>query len=199
MENYWYSYAAGKPNNFLKIILESFWHEWFISAEWKPLSLRWQTWGSLVVMPLSWDKGPWAHIHPWSGHEKWLKAKLSYPEVHSHHSPQWQEGLQRRQLFRHFPPSAAKFPIKSVHQINPVLSWTKLHFSAKKISSSRGEWNPIVVLSSHRLGRDIIQKFPWSIQTQTSSGTAQAIQNTFKNNYERLPARFIYAPSTPVL
>lgn len=106
---------------------------------------------------------------------------------------------KKTQLFRHFPPSAAKFPIKSVHQINPVLSWTKLHFSAKKISSSRGEWNPIVVLSSHRLGRDIIQKFPWSIQTQTSSGTAQAIQNTFKNNYERLPARFIYAPSTPVL
>lgn len=127
------------------------------------------------------------------------KALLSRSAL-SPQPPQWQEGLQWRHNYLDISlPPAAKFPIKSIRQINPVLSWTKLHFSEKKISSCRGEWNPLVVLSSHRLRKDIIQKFPWSIQTQTSSGPAQAIQNTFKNNYKRLPARFIYAPSTPIL
>lgn len=59
-------------------------------------------------------------------------------------------------------------------------------FQQEKYSSPcRGEWNPSAVHSSHRLREDIIQKFPWSVWTQTSSGTAQAIQNTFKNNYKR--------------
>ena len=59
-------------------------------------------------------------------------------------------------------------------------------FRQRKYSSpSRGEWNPSADLSSYKLREDIIQKSPWSIQTQTSSGTARAIQNTFKNNYKR--------------
>lgn len=62
-------------------------------------------------------------------------------------------------------------------------------FQQRKYSSPyRGELNPSVVLSSHRPRKDIILKFPWSIQTQTSSGTARAIQNTFKNNYKTLSA-----------
>lgn len=121
-----------KPNNFLKIILESYWHKWFTSAEWKPLRLRWQTWGRLVVMLLSWDEGAWAHIHPWAGHEKWFKAKLSYPEVRSHRSPRCREGLQWRHNCFDISPHR-KFPMKSIPQINPVLRRPKLHFSAKKI------------------------------------------------------------------
>lgn len=94
----------------------------------------------------------------------------------------------KTQLFWHFPPTQNSLWKAFTKLIQFWVDQNCIFQQRKYLSPSRGELNPSVVLSSHRPRKDIILKFPWSIQTQTSSGTAWAIQNTFKNNYKTLSA-----------
>lgn len=135
-------------------------------------------------MLLSWDDGAWVHIHSWSGCKKWFKAKLSSPEVCFHHSSQWWECNEDTIVLTF--PHIQNSPWKASTKLIQFWSDQNCIFQQEKYSfPCRGEWNPSAVHSSHRLREDIIQKFPRSVPTQTSSGTARAIQNTFKNNYKR--------------